>query len=138
MTQLSASIYSDAIEEELSIWHKENKVRRFWACDPTLWTNSDESQWMGWLNVTLEKSEVMLIEALANEIKAAGFSDIVLMGMGGSSLCPAMMAKTFGEIATYPRLHILDSTDPQQIHHLEEQIDLKKLFSLFQVNQAAL
>ena len=67
---------------------------------------------MGWLNVAAEKSEVPRIEALANEIKAAGFTDIVLLGMGGSSLCPAMMAKTFGKIADYPRLHILDSTDP--------------------------
>jgi transaldolase / glucose-6-phosphate isomerase len=128
MTQFSAGIYTDAIEEELNLWHKENKVQRFWACDPTLWTNSDENNWMGWLNVALEKNEVMSIEALANEIKAAGFSDVVLMGMGGSSLCPAMMAKTFGKIATYPRLHILDSTYPLQIRHLEEQIDLKKTF----------
>jgi len=127
-TQFSAGIYTDAIVEELNAWQKENKVQRLWAHDATLWTDTDESKWMGWLNVTSEKSEVPHIEALANEIKAAGFTDIVLMGMGGSSLCPAMMAKTFGKISDFPRLHILDSTDPAQIRHLEANIDLKKTF----------
>jgi transaldolase/glucose-6-phosphate isomerase len=127
-TQFSAGIYTDAIVAELNVWQKENKAQRLWAHDATLWTNSDESKWMGWLNVAAEKSEVPHIEALADEIKAAGFVDIVLMGMGGSSLCPAMIAKTFGKIADNPRLHILDSTDPLQIRHLEERIDLKKTF----------
>ena len=77
-----------------------------WAQDATLWTNSDESKWMGWLNVDAEKSEIPRIGALANEIKAAGFTDIVLMGMGGSSLCPAMMAKTFGKIAGLSHAYI--------------------------------
>ena len=81
---------------------------------------------MGWLNISSENDELTRIEALANEIKAAGFADIVLLGMGGSSLCPAMMAKTFGKIADYPQLHILDSSDPMQIRHLEANIDLKK------------
>jgi transaldolase / glucose-6-phosphate isomerase len=127
-TQFSAGIYMDMIVAELNVWQKENKVQDLWQSDATLWTNSDESKWMGWLNVAAEKSAVSRIEDLANEIKAAGFVDIVLMGMGGSSLCPAMMAKTFGKIADYPRLHILDSTDPLQIRHLENSIDLKKTF----------
>jgi transaldolase/glucose-6-phosphate isomerase len=126
-TQFSADIYTDMIIAELNVWQKENKVHSLWESDEILWTNSGESKWTGWLNVA-EKSEVPRIEALANEIKAAGFVNIVLMGMGGSSLCPAMMAKTFGKIADYPRLHILDSTDPLQIRHLEESIDLKKTF----------
>lgn len=127
-TQFLAGDYAQDIEAELNAWQKENKVQRFWACDATLWTNSDENQWMGWLNVSSEKNEVLRIETLASEIKTAGFSDIVLMGMGGSSLCPAMMAQTFGKIAAYPRLHILDSTDPLQILHLEQRIDLQKTF----------
>jgi transaldolase/glucose-6-phosphate isomerase len=127
-TTYSAGIYTEAIVAELKAWQKEKKVSRLWAHDATLWTNSDESKWMGWLNVAAEKSEIPCIEALANELKGAGFLDIVLLGMGGSSLCPAMMATTFGKIADYPRLHILDSTDPLQIRHLEESIDLKKTF----------
>lgn len=126
--QFSAGDYTDEITTEINCWQKENKVQRLWAGDAALWTNSDESKWMGWLNISSENNEIPSIDALANEIKAAGFVDIVLLGMGGSSLCPEMMAKTFGKIANYPRLHILDSTDPLQIRHLEESINLKKTF----------
>lgn len=126
--QFSAGDCTNAINAELAGWQKENKVARLWAGDATLWTDSEENKWMGWLNVAAENKEVPRIIALANEIKAAGITNIVLLGMGGSSLCPAMMAKIFGKIATYPRLHILDSTDPMQILHLEESIDLKKTF----------
>ena len=128
IVQFSAGECTNAINAELAVWQKEKKVERLWAGDATLWTNSEENKWMGWLNVAAENKEVPRIVALANEIKSAGITDIVLLGMGGSSLCPAMMAKIFGTIAGYPRLHILDSTDPMQILHLEESIDLKKTF----------
>lgn len=128
MISFSAGAYTDAILKELDSWQKENKTERLWAHDPTLWTNLDESKWMGWLDVDAENNEIPRIEALANELKAAGFVDIVLLGMGGSSLCPAMMATTFGKIEGYPKLHILDSTDPMQIHSLEKNIQLEKTF----------
>jgi transaldolase/glucose-6-phosphate isomerase len=117
---------TDAIKNEINAWQNENKIQRLWANDPTLWSNENENKWTGWLDLKSEEMEVPRIEAFAQEIKAAGFIDIVVLGMGGSSLCPAMMAETFGQIADYPRLHILDSTDPAQIHHLEEKIDLIK------------
>lgn len=126
--QFSAPHYIKEITAEINLWQIENKVPRLWAGDATLWTNSDESKWMGWLDIAAENNEILRIDALAKEIKAAGFSDIVLLGMGGSSLFPDMMATTFGKIADYPRLHILDSTDPMQIRHLEERIDLRKTF----------
>lgn len=115
------------ITQELNAWQQEDKVQRLWASDASLWTNSDEADWTGWLTViATELSEVPRIKALASEIKAEGFAHIVLLGMGGSSLCPAMMAKTFGDIENYPRLQVLDSTDPLQIRHLENIIDLQK------------
>jgi transaldolase/glucose-6-phosphate isomerase len=119
---------TDAITEEIFAWQQQNKIARLWAGDATLWTNSDEGKWLGWLDVAAEKSEIPRITTLAMEVQAAGFSDIVLMGMGGSSLCPAMIAATFGKIKNYPRLHILDSTDPAQIRHLEDRLDLQKTF----------
>lgn len=119
----------DTVEQELTIWEKEDKVRRLWNGDATLWTNQDEAQWLGWLEVAKnEFKEIPNIEALASDLKTEGYEHIVILGMGGSSLCPAMMAKTFGKIETYPRLHILDSTDPMQIHHLEDSLDLNKTF----------
>jgi transaldolase/glucose-6-phosphate isomerase len=127
LIQYSVGTVSDAITSELKNWQKENKVERLWAGDASLWTNNDEDKWMGWLNVPeLELKEIPRIEALAKEIKEAGFKHIVLLGMGGSSLSSAMMAKTFGVIANNPRLHVLDSTDPLQIRHLEDKLDLNK------------
>ncbi len=126
--QFSAGDCSNAINAELAKWQKENKVERLWAGDPTLWTDEEENKWMGWLNVAAENKYVPRITALANEIKSSGITNIVLLGMGGSSLFPAMMAKIFGQIPTYPRLHVLDSTDPLHILHLEERIDLNKTF----------
>lgn len=125
----SAGALSSAIKQELKDWQKQDKVRHLWARDASLWTNSDEAKWMGWLGVAESVlSQVPQIMALANELKTAGFTHIVLLGMGGSSLCPAMMVKTFGKIDGYPCLRVLDSTDPLQIKHLEESIDLKKTF----------
>src|SRR5437016_2915526 len=126
--QFSAGQLRQAILHELSLWQKEDKIKRIWKGDATLWTNQDESKWLGWLDVAHENKEINTIQTLANEIKQAGIVDLVLLGMGGSSLCPAMMAAIFGKIKSYPRLHILDSTDPQQIHDLEKAINLKKTF----------
>jgi glucose-6-phosphate isomerase len=116
-----------AIEQELENWEKGNKIQRLWEGDTSLWTNGDESQWLGWLEEAVkELSDVARIEKLTNEIKADHYEHLVVLGMGGSSLCPAMLAKTFGRIENYPQLHVLDSTDPQQIRHLEDNLDLKK------------
>ncbi len=128
MIEFSAGDCHEAILSELNVWQKEDKVKRLWEHDATLWTGSDESKWMGWLDLASEDHEVSKIESLANALRAEKFTDIALLGMGGSSLCPAMMAITFGHIAGFPRLHILDSTDPDQIRHFEKSLNLKSTF----------
>ncbi len=122
--QYSAGNLNEAINTEIANWEEENKIQRLWQGDASLWTNSDESNWLGWLDVPAEQQEIPRIDSLTKEIAQAKISDIVLLGMGGSSLCPAMMAETFGTLAGFPNLHILDSTDPVQILHLEEKINL--------------
>jgi transaldolase / glucose-6-phosphate isomerase len=123
-----ATTLPDAFFQNLSDWQKQDKVRRLWKGDPSLWTNSDETHWIGWLTVPVsEQNEMDRIDLLARKIKES-YSDIVLLGMGGSSLCPDMMSKIFQSRPGYPRLHILDSTDPSQISHLEENINLAKTF----------
>ena len=127
--EYKAAALNDSINEELNAWQKENKVKLLWAGDASLWTNSDENQWVGWLTIAgKELNEVSHIEALADELKVKGYENILVLGMGGSSLCPAMLAETFGKVGNFPRLHVLDSTDPMQIHHLEEALDLTKTF----------
>lgn len=118
-----------AINSVLKEWQDADKVQRLWASDSKLWTNEDEASWTGWLTIPeAECSEITRIHKLAKELKASGIKHIVLLGMGGSSLCPAMMATTFGKIGDHPKLHVLDSTAPEQIHHLEQSLDLAKSF----------
>src|SRR5581483_6811762 len=89
-----------------------------------LWTNSDESKWLGWLDIVDQQlSNVSKFKALAAEIREDGFTHFVLLGMGGSSLAPEVFAVTFGKQKGGPELLVLDSTDPVQIRHLREQID---------------
>jgi transaldolase / glucose-6-phosphate isomerase len=118
--QFRAASAMDLINEELDNWQNEEKLKHLWAADASLWTNSDEAEWLGWLNVsTSELEDVPRIEALAADIKAEGYLHIVVLGMGGSSLCPDMIAKIFTDIQDSPRLQVLGSTDPNQIRHLE-------------------
>ena len=115
------------IAEAVNDWRAYGKVRRLWQRDASLWTKGDEAQWLGWLDVVekqIEKSQDLA--GLAAEIRKENFSDILLLGMGGSSLCPEVLAKAFGHVAGFPRLHVLDSTDPAQIKAFEHKIDLAK------------
>jgi len=116
-----------AVEEALTDWEKNNKVARLWKRDSSLWTSNNESKWMGWLGVAETETDHLrpLLDAAAQAGKE-GFSDILLLGMGGSSLCPEVTALTFGPQAGWPALHILDSTDPAQIRSVESRIDLGK------------
>ncbi len=115
------------VAETITDWRAAGKVRRLWQRDASLWTNSDEAEWLGWLDITekqLEKKDQF--ERLADEIRKENFSDILLLGMGGSSLCPEVLAQTFGQIKGFPRLHVLDSTDPAQVKAAEQKINLAK------------
>jgi transaldolase / glucose-6-phosphate isomerase len=118
---------SEAVKGVLDDWRKEGKARRLWAGDASLWTNTDEAKWLGWLNVVdAELKDAGRLESFAADIKRAGFADAVLLGMGGSSLGPEVLGQTFGPGAGFPKLHILDSTDPAQIRHLESAIDIAR------------
>jgi transaldolase/glucose-6-phosphate isomerase len=118
---------SEAVKGVLDDWRKEGKARRLWAGDASLWTNTDEAKWLGWLNVVdAELKDAGRLESVAADIKRAGFADAVLLGMGGSSLGPEVLGQTFGPGAGFPKLHILDSTDPAQIRHLESAIDIAR------------
>ena len=116
-----------AVEDTLDDWTKNNKVARLWKMDPSLWTNGEESKWMGWLGITTGQiAHLKPLLDLQEEVKREGFTHALLLGMGGSSLCPEVMAMTFGRQPGYPALHILDSTDPEQVKAVEEAVDLKK------------
>lgn len=115
------------VKATLENWRADDKVRRLWAGDKTLWTNQDENLWLGWLGIVKDQLAHMDdLRQLAEEIKSAGFSHALLLGMGGSSLCAEVMATTFGRICGFPQLRILDSTDPAQIKRFEQELDIAK------------
>jgi transaldolase/glucose-6-phosphate isomerase len=126
----TASLPADldaAVKKNLNDWRASGRVRRLWQHDASLWTGEDEANWLGWLDVTGEQlANAAKLKEFADEVKSAGFSDILLLGMGGSSLCPEVLALTFGQTPGFPRVHILDSTDPAQIRTVEKKLDLAK------------
>jgi glucose-6-phosphate isomerase len=108
-------------------WTAGDKVKRLWAHDASLWTNTDEAQWLGWLDIVGQQiADAEKFRSLAEEVRAGKFSDALLMGMGGSSLCPEVMDLTFGSIAGFPKMHVLDSTDPAQVAAIAKKVDLAR------------
>ncbi len=114
------------VEEE---WRKHGNIRKLWQRDKSLWTNSDEDRWLGWLD-SVGDAELATFTAFAQEIKRDGFKDAVLLGMGGSSLGPEVLARTFGPKGGWPRLRILNSTVPAQIEAVDAELDLAKTLFL--------
>ena len=122
---LGTSELKSAFDEEMENWRKKGRIRRLWAGDKSLWTGTDEDKWVGWLHIVEEElADVDRLQGFAEEIKKRGFTDLVLLGMGGSSLGPEVMAETFGRQPGWPRFHVLDSTDPAQIRAIERAVDL--------------
>ncbi|HEX7311724.1 MAG TPA: hypothetical protein VF232_11125 [Gaiellaceae bacterium] len=103
-------------------------VERIWARDPTVWTGADEAQWLGWLDEPqrmLEQLDEVL--AFANDVVSAGaIDDVVVLGMGGSSLAPEVMRRAFGA----DRFRVLDTTHPKAIRALEAKIDPERTLFL--------
>ncbi|MDP9054916.1 MAG: transaldolase, partial [Acidobacteriota bacterium] len=116
----------DAITKE---WTQQNKVARIWNRDKTLWTGADEDKWLGWLDIAENQlAQRPLFADIAAQAKAGCYQDAVVLGMGGSSLCPEVLSITFGEQDGFPRLHILDSTDPAAVKAIEKVADPKTSF----------
>ena len=116
-----------AVAASLADWQSGNKVARLWQKDASLWTSTDESNWLGWLTIADEQlANLDTLKQLAADVKKAKFRHVLLLGMGGSSLCPEVLRMTFGKMAGFPELQVLDSTDPVQIKALEKKVDLKK------------
>jgi transaldolase/glucose-6-phosphate isomerase len=111
------------VQTALEDWRKGGKVRRLWAADASLWTEMDEANWLGWLQIVDKQLKgVAHLQDFADDVKRSGFTDVLLLGMGGSSLGPEVLGETFSEPG-FPKLHVLDSTDPAQISQFEARID---------------
>jgi transaldolase/glucose-6-phosphate isomerase len=114
-----------AVEKNSEEWRVSAKIRRLWQKDKSVWTNDDENKWLGWLN-SAAKADIADYEDYAERVKGQKFTDAVVLGMGGSSLGPEVFAKTFAKKSGFPKLHVLDSTDPAQVRAMEKSVDLSK------------
>ncbi len=130
MSQLKTSLpesLAAAVKTTIADWQSGGKVKRLWDRDASLWSGADESKWLGWLDIVDEQvAQNDQLQRLAKEVQQRGFKDILLLGMGGSSLGPEVLRMTFGRIPQFPALHVLDSTDPAQVKAFELQVDIAK------------
>src|ERR1700730_6454309 len=115
------------VNAALDDWKKNGKVKRLVARDAAVWTNTDENKWLGWLGLTEDQiSNRDRFIRIAEEIRVAGFTHALLLGMGGSSLGVEVLKLTFGKFQEFPEMLVLDSTDPAQIRAVESKLDLAK------------
>jgi transaldolase / glucose-6-phosphate isomerase len=109
-----------AVSTTLREWTQGRKVERLWARDARLWTGGPEASWLGWLEMVDEQlRRVDELRRVAEDVRQAGFRHALLLGMGGSSLCPEVLRMTFGPLSGWPELSVLDSTDPAQVRAAE-------------------
>ena len=122
--------YMDDVKATLKKMETESWIRRLWRKDPTLWKNDEAhkkiiANALGWVTVVEQLVEhAGELAAFSERVRNDGFTDVMLLGMGGSSLCPEVFRRTFGKIAGYPTLHVLDSTDPATVESFEQRVDL--------------
>ena len=123
---------TETVKAALDSMRKSGFVRRLWDRDPTLWTKKKEHHpiiynAMGWLHIVEQELErVGRLVDFQQEVKKRGFKHILLLGMGGSSLCPEVLRMTFGVLKGFPELLVLDSTVPAQVRSFEDRVDLAK------------
>src|SRR5688572_23004917 len=127
---LSESL-SNNVRERLAAFRSRRVVRRIWERDASVWSSAGEEKWLGWLTLPTQNREgVALTVQFAHEIKAEGTNNVVLLGMGGSSLAPEVMRSIVGRTEGYPAMHVVDSTDPAQILAVERAIDFRRTLFL--------
>ena len=121
------ALLDDAVERLAVEWETDDRVARLWAGDASLWTGAGEGGWLGWLQVVgAQRARVGELRALQQEVVGQGFEHAVLLGMGGSSLCPEVLRRSFGRTPGAPDLRVLDSTDPAQVRSIERCIDYER------------
>jgi len=126
----SLGAFAVPVDAALDRADAEHDAARIWAKDPAFWKpnpadQSEITNRLGWLTVSdVMRPALPRLNALRDDLRAAGVTHVVLMGMGGSSLAPEVLSETFGVAPGLPQLLVLDSTDPATIIGVEQTIDL--------------
>ncbi|MET0879845.1 MAG: bifunctional transaldolase/phosoglucose isomerase, partial [Tardiphaga sp.] len=122
-----AKALAEAVKTSTEEWRASAKIRRLWQKDKSVWSGQDEDKWLGWLNSPAdEKAKLADYADFATWVKTQGFTDAVVLGMGGSSLGPEVLAQTFAQASGFPKLHVLDSTDPAQVRAMGAAVSIAK------------
>lgn len=118
---------SKEVDEMCAEWQEAQRIQKLWKRDKAIWTGADEDKWMDWLDIVEEQiKDADKFDHLAAEVKEGDFKYAVVLGMGGSSLCPEVMSLTFTRGEGCPELSILDSTNPEQILAKAKSVDLEE------------
>ena len=125
------------IETALADLQRRDLVARIWRKDHTVWKPDPReiTNRLGWLDVTDSmREEVPALQAFAQEVIDDGIKHVLLLGMGGSSLGPEVIRQAFGSADGFPELLVLDSTVPDAVHAVTEEIDPAKTLFLVSSN----
>lgn len=124
--------YESSVAEWLGRVERTALLRRLWDKDTTLWkkdaaSHREIASRLGWLAAPRAMRDMLAdLSAFRKEIRAQGYRNAVLLGMGGSSLASEVIANVFGNDASFPALRILDTTDPAAVREAEQEIELDK------------
>jgi transaldolase/glucose-6-phosphate isomerase len=122
--------YEAAVQETIKRAESEQWTRKICRKDAGLWKQEENHQKiiknsLGWVTVPDQLNDAAdELAAFSARVRNEGFKDVMLLGMGGSSLCPEVFRRTFGKIPGHPELHVLDSTDPATVLAFESEVDL--------------
>lgn len=126
---LSLGGLSEGLESALNELSDNETMEKIWSHDHTAWKSSPDeiTNRLGWLSAPdMMKDNVAQLNALTQELAAEGYTHALLLGMGGSSLAPEVLRKTFGVKEGCLDLTILDSTDPEAVLTIAQRLPLTK------------
>jgi transaldolase/glucose-6-phosphate isomerase len=120
------SPFARALNDAAAAWDARGGTRRLWERDASLWTGGEEERWLDWLDLDRAVHEAEAATALVHELRREDFSHVLLLGMGGSSLCPWALARIFGPTRDGLDVHVVDTTDPESILSVVDGRDLSR------------
>ena len=122
----SLGAFQTTVDRALRAWSQQDNTARLWRGDASLWSGADEAHGLGWLTIASEmRDQVAGLRAFAQQVRDRGLTDVLLLGMGGCSLCPEVLAMTFGRRKGWPALHVLDSTVPAQVQRFADAVRME-------------
>jgi transaldolase / glucose-6-phosphate isomerase len=130
--KLQLGSLADAVASTIRDAQQQDVIARIWQRDPSLWKTDPSAEAnirssLGWLTVAGEMIGVVdELTAYAQLVREQGFRHVMVCGMGGSSLCPEVLRRSFGSVAGFPELTVLDSTDPDVLADLAQRLDIER------------